>query len=178
MQCTVYEASGKAQTYARTLAAERVIGEPGPYRWETEVREILARIQNGGRVSGPECSRVIDWLKTLPEAAAAAALVPGIYQVGDDVYKVQRSRQSGRLYAQKHTGAGFDYDAGRGMIGVLRPEHLMTTVQARVFGQRFGMCVNGHPLSDRTSRYFGYGETCANNNGWTYDPHLVPADFE
>jgi hypothetical protein len=176
----------------RVLADERVIGTV------KTAADVLAAYAETGVMSKAMARNVIDTYKDWPRTREAAAkvapvaprpaqaapkpapaeLVPGIYQVGDDIYKVQKSRQSGRLYAQKLVDGRWDYDAGWGAMKLLRAEHLMTTEQARSFGQRFGMCVNGHPLSDRTSRYFGYGECCANKNGWTYDKALVPADFE
>lgn len=160
--------------------------------------ELLAAYEQSGRMSRELARNVIDSYKDRPRIAQAAPKVvsepkaakaepvvqadvvtePGIYQVGEDIYKVQKSRQSGRLYAQKLVDGRFNYDAGWGAMKFLRASHLMTTEQAKAFGMKFGMCVNGHPLSDRTSRYFGYGEKCAANNGWTYDDKLVPADFE
>ena len=176
----------------RALADERIVGTV------KTAAELLARYAETGRMDRTLARNVIDGYKdhprvvqapvaapATPKPAKAAPVVdedrvtePGIYQVGDDVYKVQKSRQSGRLYAQKLVDGRFDYDAGYGAMRFLRASHLMTTEQAKAFGMKFGMCVNGHPLSDRTSRYFGYGPKCAANNGWTYDKSLVPADFE
>jgi hypothetical protein len=176
----------------RVLADERVVGTV------KTAAELLAAYDESGRMNRSLARNVIDTYKdrprvfqpapvapSAPQAAAKPAakaepvtLEPGIYQVDEAIYKVQKSRQSGRLYAQKLVDGRWDYDAGWGAMKFLRPEHRMTTEQAAAFGQKFGMCVNGHPLSDRTSRYFGYGESCANRNGWTYDKHLVPADFE
>lgn len=176
----------------RLMADERVVGTV------KTAAELLARYEADNRMDRTLARNVIDAYKDRPrvvqaapqapaepKAAKAAPVVdservtePGIYQVGDDVYKVQKSRQSDRLYAMKLVDGRFDYDAGYGAMRFLRAEHLMTTEQAKAFGMKFGMCVNGHPLSDRTSRYFGYGEKCAAKNGWTYDKALVPADFE
>jgi hypothetical protein len=173
----------------RLLADERVVGTV------KTAAELLARFDESGRMDRTLARNVIDGYKDRPRVqvqapvepkpapkaapvAPKAELEPGIYQVGEDVYKVQRARQSGRLYAQKLVDGQFDYDAGYGALRFLRAEHLMTTEQAKAFGMKFGMCVNGHPLSDRTSRYFGYGQQCAAKNGWAYDKHLVPADFE
>jgi hypothetical protein len=179
----------------RVLPDERVVGTV------KTAAELLAAFEASGQMAKATARNVIDAYKDRPRVVQAAPVEPkapaapkaapvapkvdedavteaGIYQVGDDVYKVQKSRQSGRLYAQKLVDGRFDYDAGWGAMRFLRASHRMTTEQAAAFGQRFGMCVNGHPLSDRTSRYFGYGESCANRNGWTYDKSLVPTDFE
>ena len=187
------DASEKQARYAADLLRTRV--SPGERVIGTvkTAAEALALFAASGKMSRKLARDVIDMYADRPriqvapvaprpaQAAAVAPvapLVPGIYQVGDDVYKVQQSKQSGRLYAQKLVDGRFDYDAGWGAMKFIRAEHLMTTEQAKAFGMRFGMCVNGHPLSDRTSRYFGYGEKCAGNNGWLYDKKLVPADFE
>jgi len=131
-----------------------------------------------------EASDMISALLAMPKPAKVTTerpsvqLSPGIYQLDSDIYRVKRSRSSGYLYAEKHDGSGWDYDLGRGAIRKLSPENLMTTEQAHTFGMKWSVCVNGHALSDRVSRYFGYGETCAGNNGWTYDKSLVPDDFK
>ena len=189
-------ATEKQANYAADLLRTRVSPDERVIGTVKTAAEVLALFAASGQMSRKLARDVIDMYKDRPRVQVApvapvaprpaqaapkapvAPLVPGIYQVGDDVYKVQQSKQSGRLYAQKLVDGRFDYDAGWGAMRFLKAEHLMTTEQAKAFGMRFGMCVNGHPLSDRTSRYFGYGETCAGNNGWLYDKKLVPADFE
>ena len=191
------DASDAQARYAADLLRTRVLADERVTGTVKTAAELLAAFDASGRMDRTLARNVIDAYKDRPRlaepvkaepkparvappapATPVAALVPGIYQVGEDIYKVQKGRQSGRLYAQKLVDGRWDYDAGWGAMKLLRAEHLMTTEQARAFGQRFGMCVNGHPLSDRTSRFFGYGPKCAANNGWTYDKALVPADFE
>lgn len=194
------DASEPQARYAADLLRTRVLADERVSGTVKTAAELLAKYDESGRMNRELARNIIDAYKdrrriveAAPVAPKAAAAKPakaepqvdedkvteaGIYQVGDDVYKVQKSRQSGRLYAQKLVDGRFDYDAGWGAMKFLRASHRMTTEQAAAFGQKFGMCVNGHPLSDRVSRYFGYGESCANRNGWTYDKSLVPADFE
>jgi len=189
------DASDAQMRYAMDLLRSRVSPDERIIGTVKTAVQVVNETDASGRMNRDMARNIIDSYKDRPraprEAAPAprpaakpapavpvAALEPGIYQLGEDVYKVQRSRTSGRLYAQKLVDGRWDYDAGWGAMKLLRAEHLMTTEQARAFGQRFGMCVNGHPLSDRTSRYFGYGPKCAHNNGWTYDKALVPDDFE
>ncbi len=154
--------------------------------------QVIEQVTTSGQMARKLARDVIDMYKDRPRVQVKAeakpasakfedddrATEPGIYQVGDDIYRVKKSRSTGYLYAEKHDGKSFDYDLGRGAMRIIKASHLMTTEQAKAFGMRWGMCVNGHPLSDRTSRYFGYGECCASNNGWLYDKKLVPADFE
>lgn len=192
------DASEPQARYAADLLRTRVVPDERVTGTVKTAAEVLALFEASGRMNRDMARNIIDSYKDRRRVVEAAPVVKpapakpaseprvdqdavteaGIYQVGDDVYKVQKSRQSGRLYAQKLVDGRFDYDAGWGAMKFLRASHRMTTEQAAAFGQRFGMCVNGHPLSDRTSRYFGYGESCASRNGWTYDKALVPADFE
>lgn len=192
------DASEAQARYAADLLRTRVLADERVTGTVKTAAELLATFAESGRMNRTLARNIIDGYKDRPrlvQDAPKAAPAPkpakaepvvqddavteaGIYQFGDDVYKVQKSRQSGRLYAQKLVDGRFDYDAGWGAMKFLRASHRMTTEQAAAFGQRYGMCVNGHPLSDRTSRYFGYGESCANRNGWLYDKSLVPADFE
>lgn len=192
------DASEAQARYAADLLRTRLLADERVTGTVKTAAELLAAFEKSGRMNRTLARNIIDDYRlrprvtqatpvaaSAPQAAPKPAakaepvtLEPGIYQVGDDIYKVQKGRQSGRLYAQKLVDGAWDYDAGWGALRIIKPEHKMTTEQAAAFGQRFGMCVNGHPLSDRTSRYFGYGEKCAAKNGWTYDKALVPADFE
>lgn len=104
---------------------------------------------------------------------------PGLYRKAtatgqDSIYKVQRSKQSGGLYAKvlmpiggkRLTESGevvnweFQYD--RGAIRSLRASDRMTLEQAKAFGIRFGVCcVCGRTLVDAESVAQGIGPVCA-----------------
>lgn len=99
---------------------------------------------------------------------------PGMYQLPNgEIFKVQKSQQSGYLYA-KHlrpiggqrlveTGerVNFEFAYAPGAIKMLRPEHAMTIEAARAFGIRYGVCcVCGTFLKDAESVAGGIGPVC------------------
>lgn len=88
-------------------------------------------------------------------------LTAGIYVVNCGVFKVQRSRESGRLYAKKLTAENkWEYVAGA--VYNLRPETRVTLDQAKEFGRRTGVCINcGAVLTDPVSVEAGIGPICA-----------------
>lgn len=83
-----------------------------------------------------------------PVAPANPISEIGIYTCGDDVYKVVRSRQSGRLYAKRLVGTSWVYDGGA--VHRLSADNLLTVDQAAEYGRRTGICVCcGAELDDR-----------------------------
>jgi hypothetical protein len=87
-----------------------------------------------------------------------------MYLVDGVVFKAQRSKTSGRVYALRLVVDGdagsFQYDPGA--IRGLRPEHRMSIEQAREFGHEFGVCcVCGATLTDPKSIEAGIGPICA-----------------
>lgn len=106
--------------------------------------------------------------KTAAAAAPATEVVtePGMYQVGETIYKVQKS-QAGRLYAKVLEHGHFEYAPG--VIKVLTPAHKMTADQAAAYGKIHGNCVRcGKDLTDERSLTVGYGSTCAAREGWPW----------
>lgn len=96
-----------------------------------------------------------------------------------EVFKVQRSRQSGRLYAknlrpvsgQRLTDDGhrvaWEFIYAPGAIWALKAEHRMTLEQAQAFGIRHGVCcICGATLKDAKSVTAGIGPVCAKSQGW------------
>lgn len=109
-----------------------------------------------------QASVLIDTLRKIPVPASAAPvkLEPGMYKVGDEVFKVQQSRQSGNLYAKRLEAHGFEYAAGA--IRKIKPEHRMTLDEAKAYGRETGVCCNcGAELTDPKSIEAGIGPICA-----------------
>jgi hypothetical protein len=127
------------------------------------------------------------WVVTHPEACEApAASTPaapapsadpvtevGMYRDGTDVYKVQKSRQSGHLYAKRLTAitghrlteadevVTWEFQYAPGAFRVLTAASRMTLDEAKAFGIRYGICcVCGASLKDAESVARGIGPVC------------------
>jgi hypothetical protein len=77
-----------------------------------------------------------------------------------DIFKVQRSRESGNLYAKRlDLIEGFIYEAGA--IRNLKPSDRMTLDDAKAFGVQYGICcVCGALLTNEVSVAEGIGPVC------------------
>ena len=117
-----------------------------------------------------QASAKIDELKTLADApktkvANRPELEDGMYQTGDDIFKVQHAvNGSGRQYAKKLVNYGnneFGFEFAPGMVGKLKAENRMTREQAEEFGKLYGTCcVCGRTLTDEKSIERGVGPVC------------------
>jgi hypothetical protein len=92
---------------------------------------------------------------------SAAVTEDGMYLRDGVVFKVQIAKQgSGRLYAKRLTGNGFEYAPGA--INTLRAEHKMTLDQAKEYGKLYGVCCAcSRDLTDEKSIAAGIGPVCA-----------------
>jgi hypothetical protein len=123
-------------------------------------------------------SQEIDRVKPLADAArrtqraAAAAKVTedlaiGMYRNPETavIYRVVKSRESGRLYAKRLTvlnanSASFSYDGGA--IYRIKPEWRLSLDDAKAWGLHYGICcVCAANLSDPKSVAEGIGPVCA-----------------
>lgn len=127
-----------------------------------------------------EASALIDVLRSMTPATPVvtvtevAPLEPGLYRRGDDVYRVQASRETGRLYAKRLVAIGgerllrdsgevvhFEFVYDSGAVYRLAAADRMTLTEACEFGIRTGTCaVCSAPLKDATSVARGIGPTC------------------
>lgn len=116
-----------------------------------------------------QASQWIDYLMALPRKASAranAVTETGMYQDAQgNVFKVQRARTSGNLYAKSLVGsveAGFGFEYAAGAIRNLTADMRMTLEQASAFGRETGTCCNcGALLTDPKSVAAGIGPICA-----------------
>jgi hypothetical protein len=86
----------------------------------------------------------------------------GMYQLPNGaIYRVQKSRESGNLYAKRLAeSGGFEYE--QGAITRLSPADRMTLEQAKAFGVETGLCcVCGAFLTDPKSVSRGIGPVCS-----------------
>jgi hypothetical protein len=164
---TVYPASDAQISYLSALMAKR--------EWPTYLTpraDIEARLSEG-TLDGRTASRVIDALKGAPVAvatkggSAVATLSVGMYRTPDGtMYRVQESRESGRLYAKRmkwdmlmESKPRFEYD--RGAIYSLTSADRMSVEDARAWGVETGVCcVCGAFLTDAKSVARGIGPVC------------------
>jgi hypothetical protein len=97
---------------------------------------------------------------------------PGIYEHDGKIYKVQRSRSSGRLYAkvaresterlnENDNIVEFDFHYAAGKIYELEPEERVNEERARELAIRYGSCINcGRRLKVPESVERGIGPIC------------------
>lgn len=106
------------------------------------------------------------------EAPVVTVTEPGFYFKDDAIYRVQRGRDSGNLYALilhvdlKTQKGKFEYLPG--LIYKLSPEQRLTREQAAEFGHAYGLCgMCGATLTDPASVARGIGPQCATRLAWT-----------
>jgi hypothetical protein len=165
----MYTATSKALNFAIKLAEERDIPAPGPYQWEADIRKLLRRIQSGdgGLVSGRDCSKVIDWLKTIPRKDAvgpgnaqprrlAARVTPGCFIMAGRIWVVTERVDKAGVYAKLlvecpdriRDGDGervpfeLAYDRATSLraLAGLTEAHRMDFATARDYVIRYGKC--------------------------------------
>lgn len=123
-----------------------------------------------GQFGTGEASALIDDLLAAPRPEAPATPAPaaeapeGMHKLGPNIFKVQRSPQTGRLYAKRLDGKGDDWGFvyAPGAIRSLSTETVMTLDQAKEFGVLYGTCCRcGRTLTDEASIAAGIGPVCA-----------------
>jgi hypothetical protein len=113
---------------------------------------------------------------TAPTVSAARtdtpAVTDGAYRNADgDIYRVQTSRESGRLYAKRLNQTTGKFDYVKGAIYTLSADMRMTLAEAMEFGKEtaraaeagtrpHGICIFGHKLTDPKSIAKGIGPVC------------------
>lgn len=87
----------------------------------------------------------------------------GMYQTSDGtVYKVQRSRDSGRLYAKRLDPDTQRFEYASGAMRKLTADDRMTLEAAAAYGKLYGVCcVCGRELTNEDSIEAGIGPICA-----------------
>ena len=111
-------------------------------------------------LTSKEASDLITLLLASPRKSVAELEV-GMYKTADgEIYRVQKSRESGNLYAKRlDLIDGFVYE--QGAIRKITASDRMTLDEAKAFGVETGMCcVCGAFLTDPTSVARGIGPIC------------------
>lgn len=111
-------------------------------------------------------SQAIDILMAMPNKAVtkvtttSKTIEPGFYKVGDKVYKVQTSPNSGYNFAKVLTAHGFEY--AKGAIKTITPADKLTLADAKEYGKVHGSCIIcQRTLTDEGSIEAGIGPICA-----------------
>ena len=113
-------------------------------------------------ISRQLASEKISALKVLPdvETTEEEALTVGMYDVDGRVYKVQQSRESGRLYAKELVDGKFIYASGA--IYRITAGDRMSLEDAKAYGKLTGTCCScGRELTNEDSIEAGIGPICA-----------------
>lgn len=146
----VWPASEKQLGYLRSLADRKGL----------DLQPMFAE-----PITAEGASKAIDYLRSLPDAPKpppAAELEPGMYLVDGTVYKVQRSRESGRLYAKRLNRESQRFEYAAGAVREIKPDHRMTLEQAKQYGATYGVCcVCSATLTNEASIEAGIGPICA-----------------
>jgi hypothetical protein len=145
-----YPASAKQIAFLTTLVAERIHSESVDFDALTSASAsaLISLLLNAPRKSGGSVQRVTEL---------------GMYRTAEgEIYKVQRSRESGNLYAKRLDifDGGFIYE--QGAISKVAPSDRMTLAEAKAFGVQYGICcVCGALLTDPVSVAEGIGPVCS-----------------
>lgn len=127
-----------------------------------------------GRYQHAECS------PAAAPAAPAADLTPGMYKAGDEIFKVQKTRDGERIYAKRlvqisgrrlvdatEEVVDFEFEYAPGAVRTLTLENRLPVEDAKALGLRFGRCiVCGRHLKDAFSVQNGIGPVCIKRFNW------------
>jgi len=157
----------KQIAWARTLLEERKGIEAAEsvrgYLNEHRIAETLTRLR---------MSNAIDRLIAIPKPKPAAkpvagTLDEGMYQKDGEIYRVVRSKNTGRPYAKRlrkedaGEGKKLDFEFDRDYIRTLTPANRMTLDEAKAAGVLMGACcVCGATLTNEVSVREGIGPVC------------------
>lgn len=115
----------------------------------------------GDTMTFDDASKMINHMKTLPDAETKVVLEEGVYRYEDNAARVVHSN-NGRVYASLWNAETQDWDYTPGLSTLIKPEDRMTLAEMAAFGQAFGRC--GHcnrKLTKKESMEAGIGPICA-----------------
>lgn len=151
-------ASDKQTQFVAKLMAERDYSNLQAANVQTSVEAGLTKAQ---------ASMLITLLLECPKVAQkiAQGVSEGFYVHDDRVYRVQKSKSTGNLYAKVLTPTVFgkaSWEYAPGAIKALTGAERLSLETAVRFGHHYGVCmVCGRTLSDPKSVEAGIGPICA-----------------
>jgi hypothetical protein len=105
------------------------------------------------------------WKNDKPQVKKGEPVGEGFYCHGENYYKVQTSKTSGKRYAKIWNGKGWDYASGA--LFKLTDANKLTEAQAVKFGKKTGhCCICSKLLTNPESVSAGIGPICKGNMGW------------
>jgi hypothetical protein len=111
-------------------------------------------------MTSKDASNLIAQLLAMPTAGAVED--EGMYRKGNDIFRVQRSLESGNLYAKKLDIIEMKFIFTAGAIRTLKSSDKMSLDEAKAFGVETGFCcVCAKFLTDPKSVSVGIGPVCA-----------------
>lgn len=126
----------------------------------------------GGRVTMEEASETIAEMydrgnpKAVAARTVARSITPGLYRVGDEVYRVIKAQGGTHHYAKRLDPETKTFDYASGALSFIRPEHLMGPEAAEVLSIELGYCaVCGRTLTASDSLKRGIGPICWGRQG-------------
>lgn len=129
-------------------------------------------------MTAQNASRFIDRLRAAPRVAARAAVTPGYYMTATgEAFHVVTNKAGTGTYAKRlvtHEGERPSWDYAPGAVAALGALTPMTGADAARLGLSSGHCIKclaplgGTTLSARVAALVGYGEVCAQNQGWPF----------
>jgi hypothetical protein len=142
--------------------------------------DMKARVQRGWTLSAAQYAAIERCAARDAERTTSQPADPvtetGMYRAGADVFKVQRGKDSGALYAKKlisHNGDRLmesgdvkrvEFEYAPGWVRSLSAANRMTVDEAKALSIRFGFCVVcGAFLKDAKSVARGIGPICIKN---------------
>lgn len=112
---------------------------------------------NTHRLSKATASNRIGKLYAMPDVNE---LDEGMYRVGEDIFKVYRTRDKNILVTKQLGEDGFEY-TGKKPLSFITAEHRMTLDEAKEYGKVTGICcVCGAKLTNEKSIANGIGPVC------------------
>ena len=97
-----------------------------------------------------------------PKAATVEALEVGMYVRDGEIYRVQKSRETGNLYAKHLDSETLKFAYAPGIVKTLTPADKMSLEVAKAWGLQTGTCcVCARTLTDPESVEQGIGPVCA-----------------
>lgn len=145
----------------------------GDFQFLVDVKARASRGLSPKQVAAVLKCKARDRSRPAPAPKQSTVTEPGIYERDGEVFKVQKSRSSDRLYAKRLIPAPSDrltesgvherweFEYAPGVIFTLTPEHRMGIEEAKTFGIRFGICACcGKVLKRADSVERGIGPVC------------------
>lgn len=106
-------------------------------------------------------SEYLEMPKVRESFNATPELDEGMYKVGEDIFKVYRTRDKNILVTKQLIEGAFEY-TGKKPLSRITAEHRMTLDEAKEYGRVTGTCCQcGRKLTDETSIAEGIGPVCA-----------------